>query len=349
MGKNIVPSSYADLLADLKHRIRTAQTRAAVSVNHEMVLLYWDIGTAILKQQNSEGWGAKVIDKLSSDLCREFPDMKGVSPRNLKYMRAFAEAWPKRAIVQEVLAQISWYQNIALVEKLKDSEKRLFYARHTIEYGWSRNVLVHQIETNLFSREGTADTNFQRTLPPPDSDMAQQALKDPYIFDFLTMDKQAHERDLEQGLVEHIRDFLVELGVGFAFVGRQIHLEVDRQDFYIDLLFYHLKLRCYVVIELKAAEFKPEYAGKMNFYLSTVDDQLRHPDDKPTIGIILCKTKSKVIAEYALRDMNKPMGVSSFETRLTESLPKTLKGSLPEVEELESKLESLNADLGVTK
>jgi len=267
--------------------------------------------------------------------------MKGVSPRNIKYMRSFAETWPQREIVQRLLAQIPWSQNIAIIEKLKDTDKRLWYARHTLEFGWSRDVLVHQIETDLYKREGAATTNFENTLPPPDSDLAQQTLKDPYVFDFMPLGKQARERDLEQGLVHHIRDFLVELGVGFAFVGRQVHLEVDGQDFFIDLLFYHLKLRCYVVIELKAAGFKPEYAGKMNFYLSAVDDQMRHPDDKPTIGIILCKTRSKVIAEYALRDMKKPMGVSAFETRLTESLPKALKGSLPEIEELEFELESL--------
>jgi predicted nuclease of restriction endonuclease-like (RecB) superfamily len=344
MTKKLLPHGYADLLDKLKQRIRAAQVRAAVSVNSEMILLYWHVGSDILKKQDADGWGSKVIDMLSADLRREFPAMKGVSHRNLKYMRAFAKAWPEKQIVQEVLAQIAWYQNIAIIEKLKDTEKRLWYARHTLEHGWSRNVLVHQIESDLFAREGAATTNFHRTLPPQQSDLAQQTLKDPYCFDFLTLDKEAHERDLEQGLVGHIRDFLVELGVGFAFVGRQVHLVVDDRDFFIDLLFYHIKLRCFVVIELKAEEFKPEFAGKLNFYLSAVDDQLRHKDDKPTIGIILCKTKSKVIAEYALRDMKKPMGVSAFETKLTEFLPKALKGALPEVEELESELAALSAD-----
>jgi predicted nuclease of restriction endonuclease-like (RecB) superfamily len=212
MGANIVPDGYADLLADLKQRIRTAQIKASVAVNREMLLLYWDLGHSILKRQDAQGWGAKVIDKLSHDLRRAFPDMNGVSPRNLKYMRAFAEAWPQRLIVQEVLAQIPWSQNIALIEKLKDTEKRLWYARHTVEFGWSRDVLVHQIETDLYRREGAATTNFNKTLPPPDSDMAQQTLKDPYVFDFMPLGKHARERDLEQGLVDHIRDFLVELG-----------------------------------------------------------------------------------------------------------------------------------------
>ena len=342
MTKNLLPHGYADLLDKLKQRIRTAQTKAAVAANSEMVMLYWHIGSDIIKKQDAEGWGSKVIDMLSADLRREFPYMKGVSPRNLNYMSAFARAWPDNQILQAALAKIPWYHNIAIIEKLKDTEKRLWYARRTLEHGWSRNVLVHQIESDLFAREGAATTNFHRTLPPPQSDLAQQTLKDPYCFDFLTLDNEAHERDLEKGLVGHIRDFLLELGVGFAFVGRQVLLQVDDQDFFIDLLFYHFKLRCFVVIELKAEEFKPEYAGKMNFYLSAVDDQMRHPDDKPTIGIILCKTKSKVIAEYALRDMNKPMGVSQFETKLTESLPKALKGSLPEIEELESELAAMS-------
>lgn len=238
--------------------------------------------------------------------------------------------------MQESLAQITWYHNITLLEKLETADERAWYAARTVENGWSRNVLVHQIESGLRQRQGRAVTNFDRTLPPPQSELAQQLLKDPYSFDFLSLGGQMLERDLERGLLEHIRKFLLELGVGFGFVGSQYPLEVGGQDFYLDLLFYHLRLRCFVVIELKISEFQPEFAGKMNFYLSAVDDLLRHPDDQPSIGIILCKNKNKVIVEYALRDANKPMGVSTYQ--LTESLPKQLKGNLPTVEELEAEL-----------
>jgi predicted nuclease of restriction endonuclease-like (RecB) superfamily len=325
----------------LKERIQSAQGRAALAVNRELVILYWQVGHDILVEQRRRGWGAKVIDQLAADLRHAFPGTKGFSPRNLKYMRAFAEAWPDQEIVQESLAQISWYQNITLLEKLETAEERAWYAARAVENGWSRNILVHQIESGLHRRQGQAVTNFARTLPAPQSELAQQLLKDPYTFDFLTLSEDALERDLERGLLEHIRKFLLELGVGFAFVGSQHHLEVGDQDFYLDLLFYHLRLRCFVVIELKISEFQPEFAGKMNFYLSAVDDLLRHPDDQPSIGIILCKTKNKVIVEYALRDANKPMGVSTYQ--LTESLPKQLKGSLPTVEELEAELLELGA------
>lgn len=336
-----VLAGYDELLRDLKKQIEQAQVHAAVAVNRELVLLYWNIGRDILTRQQRQGWGAKVIDRLAADLHRAFPEMKGFSPRNLKYMRAFAEAWTDEAFVQEPLAQITWYQNLALLEKLKSPEERTWYARQTIEHGWSRAVLVLQIESDLYSRQGKATTNFERTLPTPQSDLARQLLKDPYNFDFLTLGEEVYERDLERGLVEHIREFLLELGVGFAFVGSQYHIEVGDQDFYLDLLFYHLRLRAYVVIELKISEFKPEYAGKMNFYLSAVDDLLKHEQDQPSIGIILCKTRNKVIAEYALRDIQKPIGVSSFQ--LMESLPEKLQGSLPTIEELEAELSTLEA------
>lgn len=332
-------AGYDELLRDLKARISQAQVRAGAAVNSELVQLYWSIGRDILARQQQQGWGAKVVDRLAADLRRAFPEMKGFSPRNLKYMRAFAEAWTDEAFVQEPLAQITWYQNLALLEKLKSPEERAWYARQTIQHGWSRAVLVLQIEGNLYRRQGKATTNFERTLPPPRSDLARQLLKDPYSFDFLTLGEEAHERDLERGLVEHIREFLLELGVGFAFVGSQYHIEIGDQDFYLDLLFYHLRLRAYVVIELKMTTFKPEYAGKMNFYLSAVDDLLRHEQDQPSIGIILCKTKNKVVAEYALRDTQKPIGVSSFQ--LIESLPEKLQGSLPTIEELEAELSTL--------
>ncbi len=278
-----------------------------------------------------------MIDRLAQDLRREFPDMKGFSARNLKYMRAFAEAYPDKEFVQQPVAQIPWGHNVRTLDYVKDPAERIWYIRQTIEHGWSRNVLVHQIESGLYHRKGKAITNFDRTLPAPQSDLAREVLKDPYVFDFLGLTEDIRERELERQLIARIRDFLLELGVGFAFVGSQVHLEVGGEDFYLDLLFYHLKLRCYVVIELKTGEFKPEYAGKMNFYLSAVDDLFRHPDDRPSIGIILCKSKNKVIVEYALRDTTKPIGVSSY--RLTRALPEELKESLPSVEELERELE----------
>lgn len=329
-------NAYTVLLEDLKTRIATAQVRAVLAVNHELVLLYWQIGRAILQQQRQQGWGAQVIDRLARDLRHAFPKVKGFSPRNLKYMRAFAAAWPDETIVQVTLAQIPWYHNIALIEKIPEPDVRNWYARQTIEHGWSRDVLVHQIESNLYGRRGRALTNFARTLPAPNADLAQQLLNDPYSFDFLTMNEAAQERDLEQGLLTHIRDFLLELGVGFAFVGSQYHLEIGGQDYYLDMLFYHLKLRCYVVIDLKIGEFKPEDAGKMNFYLAAMDDLLRHVNDQPSIGIILCKSKNRVIVEYTLRDMHKPIGVAEY--KLTHQLPAYLQQSLPAIEELEATL-----------
>jgi predicted nuclease of restriction endonuclease-like (RecB) superfamily len=335
---NLVPKGYEKFLGELKERIRTAQLRASVSVNRELVLLYWQIGRDILARQKEHGWGAKVIDRLAGDLRREFPGMDGFSPRNLKYMRAFALAWPEEAIVQQAAAQIPWFHNCVLLDKVKDQSEREWYVQETINNGWSRNVLVHWIESDLYERQGKASTNFERSLPRLQSDLARELLKDPYDFQFLATAREAEEREIERGLVAHIREFLLELGAGFAFVGQQARLEVGGEDFYVDLLFYHLKLRAYVVIELKARPFKPEYAGKMNFYLSAVDDLLRHPDDKPSIGIILCKTKNQVVAEYALRDLAKPVGISSYITKLVDSLPKEFRGSLPSPEELETEL-----------
>jgi predicted nuclease of restriction endonuclease-like (RecB) superfamily len=327
---------YADWLGDLKSRIKTARLRAALAVNSELVRLYWEIGRDILSRQQQQGWGAKVIERLANDLRNEFPDMKGFSRANMLYMRAFAGAWPDESIVQQLVGQLPWGQNLVLITKVKLREEREWYARKAFEHGWSRNILVMQIESSLYQRQGKAITNFERTLPPPQSDLAQQTLKDPYLFDFLGLGDEAHEREVERGLTAHITRFLLELGAGFSFVGRQVHLEVAGEDFYLDLLFYHLKLRCYVVIELKANDFKPEYAGKMNFYLSTVDDLLRHPGDEPTIGLILCKNKKQLIVEYALRDSHKPIGVSEY--LLTEILPSELEGSLPTVEQLEAEL-----------
>ena len=336
---DLVPKDYEQFLGELKERIRTAQLRAAVSVNRELVLLYWQIGRDILARQKQHGWGAKVIEQLAGDLRREFPGMEGFSPRNLKYMRAFAQAWPDEPIVQQAAAQIPWFHNCVLLDKVKDPTEREWYVRQTIENGWSRNVLVHWIESDLYERQGKSSTNFEQSLPRCQSDLARELLKDPYDFQFLATAREAEEREIERGLVAHIREFLLELGAGFAFLGQQFRLEVGGEDFFIDLLFYHVKLRCYVVLELKAGPFKPQYAGKMNFYLSAVDDLLRHPDDKPSIGIILCKAKNKVIAEYALRDLAKPVGISSYVTKLVESLPKELQGNLPSAKQLEAELE----------
>jgi predicted nuclease of restriction endonuclease-like (RecB) superfamily len=303
-----------------------------------MVLLYWDIGRMILDRQEREGWGAKVVDRLSADLREAYPDMQGLSPRNLKYMRSFAAAWPERAIVQEALARIPWYHHIALMEKCRTPEERLWYARQSAEQGWSHNILSLQIDARAHQRHGKALTNFKATLPPADSDLAAQVFKDPYLFDFLGTADPRREREVEQALVDHIQRFLLELGSGFAFVGRQVHLEFASHDYYLDLLFYHLKLRCYVVIELKAVSFDPGFAGQLNMYLSAVDDLLRHEGDKPTIGLLLCRVKDQFIVEYALRDLRKPIGVAGWETTLVEKLPKELRGSLPSVEEIEAEL-----------
>lgn len=334
----LLPAGYGEFLADIKHRVRAAQVHAVLAANSQMILLYWDIGRGILDRQQTEGWGAKVIDSLARDLKTEFPDMKGFSTRNLKYMRAFGEAWTDLAFVQQVVAQLPWGQNVRLLDRIADSHTRAWYARKCLEHGWSRDMLLVQIESRLHEREGKALTNFKTTLPAPQSDLAQQALKDPYVFDFLTLDAAARERELEQGLLDHIQKFMLEMGVGFAFVGRQVSLEVGGQDYCLDLLFYHLKLRCFIVIDLKIGEFKPEYAGKMNFYLSAVDDRLRHVDDKPTIRLLLCKEKDKLTVEYALRDVKKPIGVAQWRTKLVESLPKNLQGQMPTVEQIEKEL-----------
>ena len=347
MSKETSPSSaYKALLADLKRRIQEAQVRAGLAVNRQLVLLYWSIGREILVRQDREGWGAKVIDSLARDLHQSFPEMKGLSPRNLKYMRALAEAWPEESIVQQAAAQIPWFHNCTLLDKVKDPLERLWYTQQTIENGWSRNVLILQIESRLYQRQGKPIPSFQAALPQPQADLAQQILKDPYNFDFLTLDNDARERDIERGLLDHLRQFLLELGSGFAFVGSQVPLEVGGEDYRLDLLFYHLKLRVFIVAEVKAGPFRPEYVGKMNFYLSAVDDLLRHPNDQPSIGLILCRSKEGIVVEYALRDIGKPMGIAEF--RLTESLPDSLKSTLPSIEELESELDARTQDDGTS-
>lgn len=338
MPDSLVPDNYPSLLADLKERIRASQVRAGLAVNRELVLLYWRIGREILSRQGSEGWGAKVIERLSKDLRLSFPEMKGFSPRNLKYMRSLAEFYPEEQFVQQAVAQIPWGHNLRILDGVNNQEQREWYIQKTLEHGWSRNVLVLQIESRLFERQGKAPTNFERILPAPQSELAQQILKDPYTFDFLTLDAAAHERDLERGLLDHLRQFLLELGAGFAFVGSQYHLPVGNSDFFLDLLFYHVKLHCYVVIDLKMRKFTPADSGQLNFYLSAADDLLRTEGDAPTIGLLLCKSKDATVAEYALRDISKPMGIAEF--RLDETLPETLRGSLPTIEELEAHLES---------
>jgi len=328
---------YRGLLASLKTQIRTARVRAALAVNRELVLLYWRIGKEILTRQQQEGWGAGVIDRLARDLRAEFPDMRGLSPRNLKYMRTFAEAWPDGSIVQQLVAQLPWGHNVRLLEYVKKPVERRWYVEQAIQNGWSRNVLVMQVESRLFRRQGGAVTNFPATLPPAESDLAQQLIKDPYAFDFLSLTHNARERELESGLLVHLRDFLLELGTGFAFVGSQVPIEIAGEDFKLDLLFYHLKLRCFIVIDLKMGPFKPEYAGKLNFYLSAADDLLRHTDDRPSIGLILCKSKNRIMAEYALRNIATPMGVSEFK----------LQGTLPTVEEIEAQLAAVEETVSV--
>lgn len=331
-----LPPDYAAWLAELNRRIHSAQQRATLAVNRELVLLYWQIGRDILERQNREGWGAKVIERLAQDLRSAFPDMKGFSPRNLKYMRAFAEAWPDEAIVQGALAQLPWYHQLALLDKLNTADERRWYAAKAIEHNWSRNVLVMQIETRLLERSGQAVTNFPAALPKPQSDLARESLKDPYRFDFLGLNDEAQEREIEHALVKHVTEFLLELGAGFAYVGRQVLLTVGGDEFFIDLLFYHLKLRCYVVIELKAGAFKPEHLGQLGFYLTAIDRDMKSTHDNPTIGLLLCKTRNKVVAEYALGDKTQPMGIAEY--RLVESLPAELQTSLPSIEQIEQAL-----------
>lgn len=335
MSNNINISEYKDFLQELKHKIQHAQVRAITKVNQEMLLLYWELGKMILERQAKSNWGDKVLKQISKDIKKDNPKLKGFSERNLKFMRQFAQEYPQFSIGKQAVSQISWGHNIRLMQKVKDPEKRLWYAQAAIEYGWSRNVMLMQIESKLYERQGKAITNFKNTLPSPQSDMAEQALKDPYLFDFVTLASGAHERNIEDQLVVHITKFLLELGKGFAFVGQQYHLPVGDNDYYIDLLFYNFNTNCFVVIDLKTRKFKPEYAGKMNFYINVVDDILKRQSDAPTIGIILCKDDKGKIAdiEYALRGIDKPIGVSDF--KITETIPDDLKSSLPTIEDIE--------------
>lgn len=365
------PSGFSDLLGAVKLRVQSAQTRAMASVNSELVRLYWDIGRMIHERQEREGWGASVIPRLSAELRNELPEVKGFSERNIKRMLAFHRAYPdpdpivQQAVpplpsspkVPQVAAQlptarkvpptaahipasllwsIPWFHHVVLIEKVKDIPARHWYMQQTLSNGWSRNVLTLMIDSQAHRRSGESVTNFDQLLPAPQSGLAREALKDPYIFDFLTLDEPFRERELEAALVRHLEQFLLELGQGFAFVGRQYRLDLGDEDFYIDLLFYHLRLRAFVVIDLKTGSFKPEYAGKLNFYCNVINDQLRHAHDQPTIGLILCQTKDNLLAEYALAGIDKPIGVSSYE--LTRALPASLQSALPTVEQLEAEL-----------
>ncbi len=332
------PADYAPLLAELKQRIRQERVRILLASNSAMVLLYWDIGQRILEKQHLQGWGARIIDRLSADLREAFPGMSGFSPRNLKYMRAFCAAWPERSVVQRAVAQLSWRHNIALLEKLDNPEQRLWYAQASIEYGWSRNILALQIDSHAIQRQGKAQHNFSNTLPPPDSDMASQIFKDPYLFDFLGTDAARREKVLEQGLIDHVQQFLLELGQGFAFVGRQVHLEMGNDDFYLDLLFYHLKLRCYVVVELKARKFEPGDGAQLGMYMTAVNRLLCHPDDKPSLGLLLVREKNRVLVEYALNNSTQPISVAEWQTHLTRTLPNELQTCLPSIEDIEAEL-----------
>lgn len=347
-AKPVSVRDYAKTLADIKQQVQEAQVKATLSANKELIRLYWNIGKTIVERQVESSWGSGVIEQLSNDVQHAFPGIGGFSRANIFKMRAFYLAYTKvsqPAILLDDLPifNIPWWHNIILLTKLKNNEERLWYAQKSIEHGWSRNVLEMQIESNLHHRAGKAVTNFGRTLPVPRSDMAQQSFKDPYLFDFLTLRDGFIEKEVEQGLIDHIQKFLLELGQGFSFVGRQVHLHVGEVDYYIDLLFYHFKLRCFIVIELKAGKFDPRDAGQINFYLSAVDDLMRHPDDKPTIGLLLCKTKDNFTAEYALRNLSSPIGVAEYATKLVEKLPKELKSSLPTIEAIEAELTKQDA------
>jgi predicted nuclease of restriction endonuclease-like (RecB) superfamily len=369
-----IDPSYKQWIFDLKEKVRSAQLKAAVAVNTQLILLYWDLGKTISEKQTA--WGTGFLQQLSKDLSTEFPDMKGFSLRNLKYCRNFFEFYnsakgqqpvallqnvdvtnsqqlvddfknddqvknpqpedeiiSQDTILQQAVAKIPWGHNILIFSKSSTLEEALFYANQCLQNGWSRNVLALQLKSNLFQRSGNAISNFSRTLVAPQSDLAQETLKDPYAFDFISMAQPYRERDIENQLVKHITKFLLELGKGFAFIGQQYHLEIADQDYYLDLLFYHTKLKCYVVIELKNTRFIPEYAGKLNFYLSAVDSLVKDESDKPTIGMILCREKNNIEAEFSLRDLNKPIGISEFN--LTEIVPEELKSSLPTIEEIE--------------
>jgi predicted nuclease of restriction endonuclease-like (RecB) superfamily len=349
----LLNNDYKIWITEVKSKIRSTQLKAAIAVNATLIEFYWELGAMIVEKQTV--WGTGFLENLSKDLKSEFPDMKGFSVTNLKYCKLFYNQFYFRPqpegksnsirpqledeSVLPLLTQIPWGHIKLIIDKIKDLTQAKFYIIETISNNWSRDTLALQIKSNLYQRQGKAITNFEATLPNPLSDLAQQTLKDPYVFDFMTFTEPFKERDIEKQLVSSITKFLLELGKGFAFIGQQYHLEIAEKDYYIDLLFYHTKLKCYVVIELKNTHFIPEYTGKLNFYLSAVDSLVKQEDDKPTIGILLCREKNNIEAEFALRDLNKPMGVSEFQ--FTEILPEALKSSLPTIEELENELKNI--------
>jgi len=326
---------YFQVLERIKEQIRNAQYRAVLGMNREQIVLYWNIGRVIIE---NSAWGNKFIDNLASDIKADFPAATGYSVRNLKYMKKFAAMFPEDEIVQAALAQLTWYHLQTLMDKVSDMDAYLWYAEKTLENGWSRNILLHQLETKLYERQALPEkaTNFEQALVSPQSELARDTMKNPYVFDFIEVRDDIIEREIENELVANIAKTLIELGTGFAFLGNQYHLTVGNEDYYLDLLFYNTRLRCYVVVELKAGKFKPEYAGKLNFYLSAVDDLLRHEYDNPSLGILLCKERDKLTAEYALRDIHKPIGVSEY--RLSDFVPQELADTLPSAEDIEKRI-----------
>ncbi|MBL0711036.1 MAG: DUF1016 family protein [Colwellia sp.] len=347
MENNLINREYKNWLSQLKSQFRDTQLKAVVTVNSALLEFYWQLATEITEKQKSSIWGDGFLKQLSQDLIAEFPDVKGFSLNNLQYIKRWYLFYIDDSncgtacstISQQASSQlflIPWGHNLKIISKSQSIEEALFYVKNTIKYGWSRAVLTHQIDSKLWQRKGKAISNFSKTLPATQSDLAQQTLKDPYVFDFLNLTNEYNERALEQGLVQHITQFLLELGAGFAYIGKQVPLQVGKRNFFLDLLFYHTQLHCYVVIELKTTDFEPEHAGKLNFYIKAVDEQLRKKGDQPTIGILLCKEKDKLVAEYALSDINKPIGVSEYQ--LTQSLPENLKSSLPSIDQIEAEL-----------
>lgn len=335
-----LPSWYPVLLASISTRISQGQQRAYFAVNHELISTYWHIGRDILNRQSEQGWGTKVIDRLFADLKDRNPGIKGFSPRNLKYMRSFAKVWSSEAIVQQPVAQLPWGHNLVLLDKLDDEFTRLWYAQMALSEGWSRNHLVRQIETRLHERTGQAVSNFNAVMPTSTSAIVQDAMKGPYVFDFLELTETYNERELEGQLLQHVERFLLELGRGFAFVGRQLRLDVAGDEFFPDLVFYNFILRRFVVVELKATKFEPGYLGQLGMYMSAVDDLLAQPGDEPTIGLLLCKSKNSVVAEYALRGFSSPIGVAEWATEIKYPLPENIWRSLPSIDELEAELAS---------
>ncbi len=337
----MLDKEYISFLSDIKTKIKQAQIKAAIKVNEELLRLYWDIAQMIVAKQKKSKWGDGIITQISQDLKQEFPELRGFSIRNLKYMKQWYLFYEKGQQAVAQIFQIPWGHNIAIITKCKNIDEALFYVKKTIENGYSRVVLVHQIESNLYSRSKKAINNFDKKLPAPQSDLAKEITKDPYCFDFLSLSDKYNEKELEDALVDNLTQFLLELGSGFAFVGRQYRVEVAGEEFFIDLLFYHIKLKCYVVIELKTTKFKPEYAGKLNFYITAVDKELKEPNDNPTIGILICKSKNDTVVEYALNNIQTPIGVSEYN--LSKQLPNELKNALPSIEEIENELEKIEA------